>query len=329
MYVTRNSPSSPTKLQNKAKASSVSSENQARLADPKIDENFDFIITSTNNVFHDSKSSSEEPDEKKSTTNPPENTSLSLPNEQETFSKLETLQELLTVFPKPPQFKFAGIQPSHNFVTVASKSKLNKKYGTSEPILTRQDVRVDKSHHLTNNGLTTSVIGAFRRNTKHATSKASQKPFEKQFRSQTRPMRNCFSAAQVVHKNNKWLGSTTNGTKLLSIRENDKTVMSSSSLVILEGERQTDDSLSFTFLPDTKVRWTGSLGTLYKKASSEILQQPPKSGNLKFSLSKSSEFCAALSTTSELQEPDDGLYSAAQSDLMTTSPLEKQSAFVA
>lgn len=251
---------------------------------------------------------------------------------KDTLSKLESLEKLLTVFPKPPQFKFAGIQQSPDKNREVNSYKVKSMSSQKTSSTENSPFSETRLHHhqSVNDAITASVVSALKRNARQAAleNKIIRKQCDKV--NKLSSSRNCFSAAQVIQRNSKWLSVTahSSGPMMFNNRELNKHSMStsSSSNLLLYDSLKSDDEVSFALIPDSKVRWSGSLGSLYKKTPIDITQQ--KQSKIKLTVDSTPSYPTSLSPSIDYPEKDDHIiYSNSKSDMLATSSLEQQSAF--
>nr|XP_002131997.1 uncharacterized protein LOC100186143 [Ciona intestinalis] len=190
--------------------------------------------------------------------------------------KSEDLNNLLTVFPKPPQFKFSGIQALPGTHEGKDKLKVRTEHGSkSRPgEIARKGQPVGKrsvqsaSAPQVRIGLTSGSIPAQKQ------SPISSKSFE-------------LSSMPT------------------QMRENE--------VFVPQNKRIVDSELDFAIVPMTKVRWSGSLGTLYAKS------KPNEQSNIMHSTEVNDPI---LSSSDARKITNDRLD---QSNLMSISPIEKHS----
>ena len=230
-------------------------------------------------------------------------------SEKETLSKLESLEELLTVFRKTPHLKFAGIQqsPNHGQDSISYKSKTR----CSHKLSSLDHFPFSESHqplqHFVNDLITPSVVSTDRKNTNNQP--IQDKAFRKQGARKMTSPQSCpnHSGAQTIQKNNKRLNVAGHSSAPLisnnrGLHENSASSSSTSNLFSFD-QPKTSDEISFPIIPESKLRWPESLGSLYKKSSAEFTES--KNPIQKFGLDLTSLYPDAFSSPVGLPKQDD------------------------
>ena len=238
---------------------------------------------------------------------------------QENNNLEANLEDLLTVFPKPPQSKFEGFFSPQKPQIILNKKKNGVISNSKNENPPRTNHGLERKRYTTSNNLTASVSATLRRNCKHAV--MSNKSTTKQYQSKSKAseIATAFSTSQTNFCKPQTEKPFTN-----ILRSFDVGKLFSS---------WNDFSLSqpydneFSLLSEGNTRWMGSLGSLYKTTPKEFA-----SDSKKFEKSDDTPKMLDSSLLQSMGLPTEGghdlMYSTDQ-PLMSASPLDSLSAFVA
>ncbi|XP_078487718.1 uncharacterized protein LOC100186143 [Ciona intestinalis] len=227
--------------------------------------------------------------------------------------KSEDLNNLLTVFPKPPQFKFSGIQTLPGTNEGKEKLKVRTEHGSkSRPGKTtpRNVVILSmQSNFKKDYRKTLKSVEHFQNLHKQSEIARKGQPVGKRsVQSASAPqVRIGLTSGPIPAQKQSPISSKSFELSSMptQMRENEVFVPKNKHIV--------DNELDFAIVPMTKVRWSGSLGTLYAKPKS--IEQ----GNIMHSTEVNDPI---LSSSDARKITNDRLD---QSNLMSISPIEKHS----
>ncbi|XP_076814651.1 uncharacterized protein LOC143460874 isoform X1 [Clavelina lepadiformis] len=257
---------------------------------------------------------------------------LPFATEEKKGSKEENLDALLTVFPKPPQFKFSGIQKLGN--SSAGNNHQENKPLSSEHNGIIKDLRNQPANTIQNNAneiLVMSFNASVQKSKKLIMSdklrasdlrrkadliavKSSNS--KRQCSSAAQTLQNALSASSPLIKQEQQASFYTNP----KIEQDGK-----ANVVVIDKYQQLDKDVSIALVPMSKVRWSGSLGTLYTKS------KPGPESKVEIPSSESKLVAEQLpnaldKASKKLVESKDFSRQPPKTDLMTVSPIEKRSA---
>ena len=223
---------------------------------------------------------------------------ISATQNQDNLSKLGNLEELLTVFPKPPQSKFDGFIPLPKFTLNSDKPRNIVCINSSN----RQVYKTD-NNRINPGNLTASVSAALRKN-KQIASAANKPTTAKQIESRLRRLETSTSqnhqrTSQKI-KVSSISTSSTSITKIVNACELNKSVLTTGSGYNLSKHQTFDGDLGFALVPGMEAHWPGSLGTLYRKTSKEF--DPRAFSNLVTAESKNIDASAAFASAFDLSD---------------------------
>ena len=184
-------------------------------------------------------------------------------------SKKETLETLLSVYPKQRQFKFAAVSSADEIFSTSPSEGHDEVipiYAQDKHVGQREDFK----HQESAEALIMSLAATLKKDRKLSLPaklpiKQRQQPDKKKFKLladfQKRNYRSAGLGVKLLAKNGKHTGSSRKFQKDQH-QANEKHVRN---MLSLESLHSADKAADFPRTPMCEVRWVGSLGTLYPK----------------------------------------------------------------